>query len=105
MFCTKCGSELRSTDKFCSECATPSGKFPVASRPGGERLSRPLHDRKLGGVCAGLARYLSVDVTLVRVIAIILLFWPVPLMAGVAYLVAWAIMPHDPLGIQATQTA
>ncbi len=105
MFCTKCGSELRSNDKFCSECATPSAKFPIAPRTGAERLSRPLHDRKLAGVCAGLARYLSVDVTLVRVIAVILLFWPVPLMASVAYLVAWAIVPQDPLGVQAPLTA
>ena len=47
----------------------------------------------IGGVCAGLADYLNVDVTLVRLITALLVCC-----AGcglLAYLIAWIIMPSD----------
>jgi len=44
----------------------------------------------------GLARYLGVDITLVRLIALILVFVP-PFPAVIAYIVAWIVMPNDPL--------
>ena len=47
----------------------------------------------IGGVCAGLADYLNVDVTLVRLITALLVC-----RAGcglLAYLIAWIIMPSD----------
>jgi phage shock protein C len=50
-------------------------------------------DRMIGGVCAGIADYLGVDVTMVRlltVVATILGFGSVL----VAYLVAWVLMPE-----------
>jgi phage shock protein PspC (stress-responsive transcriptional regulator) len=52
-----------------------------------------MDQKKIGGVCAGFARYLEVDVTLVRVIWLC-----VALCAGaglLAYLVAWLVMPKD----------
>jgi phage shock protein PspC (stress-responsive transcriptional regulator) len=61
---------------------------------GNEVLVRSRDGRKLAGVCAGLADYFGVDVTLVRVI------WAVVsvLTSGLgvlAYLVAWAIIPDE----------
>ncbi|MFH0922534.1 MAG: PspC domain-containing protein [Candidatus Micrarchaeota archaeon] len=51
-------------------------------------------DRKLGGVCGGLAEYLGVDSTLVR------LAWILLVLAGGAgillYLIAWLILPRKP---------
>jgi len=50
-------------------------------------------DKKIAGVCAGFARYFEVDVTLMRILWIIL-----ALFAGVgfiAYIVAWICMPRD----------
>lgn len=50
-------------------------------------------NKKIAGVCAGFARYLDVDVTLVRV-----LWLAIALVTGVgfiAYLAAWLIMPAD----------
>jgi phage shock protein PspC (stress-responsive transcriptional regulator) len=52
-------------------------------------------------VCAGFARYLGIDVTLVRLIAVVLIFIPVPC-GLIAYLVAWIIMPNDPIPFAAT---
>jgi phage shock protein C len=97
MFCTKCGSELRERDKYCAECATPTGRIPQVSFNRQERLRRPIRGRKIAGVCAGVARYLQVDVTAVRIIAVILLFWPVPFVASIGYLIAWMLIPQDPV--------
>jgi phage shock protein PspC (stress-responsive transcriptional regulator) len=50
-------------------------------------------NKKIGGVCAGFARYLELDVILVRV-----LWLAIAIATGVgfiAYLAAWIIMPSD----------
>ena len=100
MFCTKCGTELRSQDKFCNECGTPAGGHAAASAAR-QRLSRPMHEAKIAGVCAGFARYMGVDVTLVRVLWVACTIWPVPLFGLIAYIAAWIIMPKDPLALPA----
>src|SRR5438067_1233379 len=96
MFCTRCGKELRTDDKFCFDCGTATAKaFAVPHGPV-SMLTRPAAGRKISGVCAGLARYLGGDVTLVRILALVLLIWPVPLIGGVAYLIAMLVMPQEP---------
>ena len=63
---------------------------PAGPRP--RRLVREPDDRKIAGVCAGLADRLGVDVSLVRLGAVVLaIFTPVGL---IAYLVAWAVVPE-----------
>jgi phage shock protein C len=59
-----------------------------------KRLVRTLDDQMIAGVCGGLARYLGVDPTLVRVAAVIALVLAFPA-ALIGYLVAWAIMPGN----------
>ena len=95
MFCTKCGTEAKDTDKFCCECGTSTGRAPRPERQ--ERLSRPMHDAKIAGVCAGFARYLNVDLTLIRILWIVMLVWPLPLFGLALYIVAWIVMPKDPV--------
>lgn len=56
-------------------------------------LSRPVRDRMLGGVAAGVARYLDIDVTIVRI-----LFAAATLIGGAGvplYLAAWLLIPED----------
>jgi phage shock protein C len=91
MFCTNCGSELKENDRFCSRCgtATELGISESPSRP----LTLDKRNKKIAGVCAGLARHFDADVTLVRVI-----WLAVAITTGVgflAYLAAWIIMPKD----------
>lgn len=58
------------------------------------RLTRSTLDRKIAGVCGGLAEYLDVDATLVRLIWAVLSVVPGCIVLGViAYLAAWFIMP------------
>ena len=95
MYCTKCGLKLDEKAKFCADCGAPTANnaYSMQAYP---KLSRPRDDRKIAGVCAGFARYLGVDVTLVRLIAIVLAICP-PSVGLIAYLVAWIVMPNDPL--------
>jgi phage shock protein PspC (stress-responsive transcriptional regulator) len=64
----------------------------VPPQPQPKRLYRTRDDQMVAGVCGGLARYLGVDPTLVRVVAVIALVFAFPA-AVVGYVLAWAIMP------------
>jgi phage shock protein PspC (stress-responsive transcriptional regulator) len=71
--------------------APPRPEDP-STGPRARRLVREPDDRKIAGVCAGLADRLGVDVSLVRLGGVVLaVFTPVGL---IAYLVAWAIVPE-----------
>ena len=60
------------------------------------RLTRSTVDRKIAGVCGGLADYFTIDSTLVRLVWVILTIVPGAIVLGlVAYLVAWFIMPAN----------
>ena len=98
MICPRCQKEIAEGSNFCYFCgermAPAAAPGPVAAPPGGEplRLVRSVTDRKLGGVCAGLADYLGMDVSLVRVLAVLsVLFYGFGL---IAYLVAWIVIPE-----------
>jgi phage shock protein C len=102
MFCTKCGTELREQDKFCFNCAAATGRGASALRPA-EPLSRPMHEAKIAGVCAGFACYFGLDVTLVRVLWVVITVFPMPCFGLVAYIVAWIVMPKDPVAVPVRQ--
>ena len=56
------------------------------------RLGLSSTDRKIGGVCSGLAKYFDTDATLVRIIFALLV-----MLGGsgvIIYLIAWMIMPR-----------
>jgi phage shock protein PspC (stress-responsive transcriptional regulator) len=56
-------------------------------------LRRSRTDRYIGGVCGGVADYLNMDATLVRILTVVLtLFTGVPV---VLYLVALFLMPEE----------
>lgn len=60
---------------------------------GPKQLRRSRTDRYLGGVCGGLAKYLNMDPTLVRILTVVLtLFTAVPV---VLYVVALFLMPEE----------
>jgi phage shock protein C len=65
-------------------------------RPDERRLTRSRTNRILGGVCAGLARYLGVDVILIRIAFVVLaLAWG----GGVIlYVIGWILIPEEEPG-------
>ncbi len=96
MFCTRCGSQLEETVRFCSQCGAPTVNAPRSgTRGGAPRLMRPVDNQKIAGVCAGFARYFDVDVTLVRILWIVSVIWPIPFTGIIGYVIAWIIMPLD----------
>ncbi len=59
-----------------------------------KRLYRSRRDRKIAGVCGGLAEYFDIDPTLVRILWAVLV-----LGAGtgiLAYILFWIIVPEAP---------
>ena len=91
MYCTKCGVQLRADDCYCSRCGQITGVGRVEAPP--RRLMLDKAKKKIGGVCAGLARYSDVDVALMRVLWLVVAFSTG--IGFVAYLVAWIVMPSD----------
>lgn len=70
------------------------------------RLMRSATDSKIAGVCGGLAEYLGVDPTIVRLFWAVLAVVPGGIVGGiVAYLVAWVIMPKSPVPVSASMQA
>jgi phage shock protein C len=59
------------------------------------RLYRSASDRKIGGVAAGTAAYFDVDVSISRVIWLLLAIFTGGTFV-VVYLVMWAIVPEEP---------
>jgi phage shock protein C len=55
---------------------------------------RSRRNRKIAGVCSGVAEYLALDTNLVRLV------WLLCVLLGgtglLAYIVAWIIMPQEP---------
>jgi phage shock protein C len=96
MYCSNCGRQLEDTARYCSACGTARDADRPSSQTdsGMKRLSRSREEKKIAGVCAGVARYLEIDVTLVRILWILVTIFP-PVPGLVAYLVCWIAMPLD----------
>ncbi len=60
-----------------------------------KKLYRSRTDRKIGGVCGGLAQYFNIDSTLVRLLFVI----GVIFVGGglLAYLIMLIVVPEEPL--------
>jgi phage shock protein PspC (stress-responsive transcriptional regulator) len=62
----------------------------------GPRLTRSLTDRHIAGVCGGLAEYLGLDSTVVRVVGVVLGIYPGAIIGGViAYVIGWMVIPES----------
>ncbi len=58
-----------------------------------KRLYRSRSERMLAGVCGGLAEFLDIDPTIIR------LLWAFLMLGGIgilAYFIAWIIVPEQP---------
>jgi phage shock protein C len=92
MYCTQCGNQIQGAERFCSQCGAAANS---AASPAGppRRLALDPANKKVAGVCAGIAAYLGWDVTLIRIL----------FLAGIAasggslviYLVCWVAMPRN----------
>jgi phage shock protein C len=95
MYCNYCGKVIQDDANVCAYCGTRVGA--VLAR---KKLIRPRAHRKIAGVCVGFAEYFDLDVTLVRVVWLVTAFLGVGL-SLIAYLIAWIVMPEEPLSLPA----
>ena len=101
MICNSCQRNIAEGSRFCYNCGARqvvTGAPDVASVTGGpKRLMRSSTDKKLGGVCAGLADYFDMDTTLVRVL------WLLIVLCGgtgiLLYVILWLVLPLAPVQV------
>lgn len=60
-----------------------------------KRLYRARDERMIWGVCGGIAKYFGIDPTIVRLIAVLTLFFG--LMGVLVYIILAIVMPLEPL--------
>ena len=61
-------------------------------------LQRSRENRKIGGVCGGIAEWLGWDATVVRVLYIIVSICSVAFPGILVYIILWLVMPKPPRG-------
>lgn len=98
MFCSRCGTRLDASSRFCPSCGEAvgsAGPFAANGRyqPVGQ-LTRPLQGRMIAGVCAGFALHYGWDLNLVRVLTALMIV--LTGVGAVAYIAAWVIIPEAP---------
>jgi len=107
MICVNCQKDIAAGSNFCYNCGAkqPETAPPAAaSAYGRRRLVRSINDRKICGVCAGVADYFDLDPTLVRVLWLLLLLCAGT--GGLAYIIFWIVLPEGYTGgVQTTQAA
>jgi phage shock protein C len=87
--CLKCQREIEAESSYCRFCGAA-----VRSAVSPRRFVRLPDDGKVAGVCSGLAAYFDADVTLVRLVWVILSIIPGVFIGGiVAYIAAWMLTP------------
>ncbi|MFI3323241.1 MAG: PspC domain-containing protein [Rikenellaceae bacterium] len=84
-------AQMGSADDICDQC--PEGE-PAPAEPAKKprrRLYRNVDDSSIGGVCSGVATFIGCNITLVRLIALLLVFF-----GGASfwiYVILWLVLP------------
>jgi phage shock protein PspC (stress-responsive transcriptional regulator) len=103
MICPNCQKDIAAGSKFCYSCGAKQPEMPPSTPPVypvRRRLVRSTNDRKIAGVCAGVADYFDMDTTLVRVLWLLATLVPGPNI--LLYLILWIAVPEGPTGVPAT---
>ena len=107
MTCVNCQKDIAVGSRFCYNCGAkqpetpPPGLSPATG--GKKKLMRSSTDKKIAGVCAGLADYFDLDPTIVRVVWLLAV-----LCVGTGlllYVILWIVLPLAPAGVIPTSAA
>ena len=88
MYCNHCGKPNPDDARLCAYCGAS-----LTAAPSERRLVRRRSDRRIAGVAAGVADYFGLNVTAVRLIWLLLLFFAGT--GGLVYLILWIVMPLE----------
>jgi phage shock protein C len=106
MICASCQKEIAAGSKFCYSCGAKQSETPASAAPpppaayAPKKFVRSTNDRKIAGVCAGVADYFDMDPTLIRVLWALATLIPGPNI--IAYIVIWIAAPEGPTGVVRT---
>lgn len=105
MICPSCQKDIAIGSKFCYSCGAKQPETAASAPPPPpvyprKRLVRSTNDRKIAGICAGIADYFDIDTTLVRVLWLLATLVPGPNI--LAYIILWIAVPEGPTGVAAT---
>src|SRR5713101_3044626 len=100
MVCVSCQKEIVAGSRFCYLCGAKQPEAPpmaaAAPPPARKRLMRSVTDKKIAGVCGGLADFFDMDATVIRILWLLAVF-----LGGtgvLAYIICWIAMPEAPVG-------
>lgn len=106
MNCAKCQRDITEYSNYCYYCGARQQAAPQIAAPFVQkRLMRSAEDTKIAGVCGGLAEYLDVDSTVVRLVWVLVTFFTGIIFGIIAYFVAWMVMPLAPLPVELSAPA
>lgn len=98
MVCANCQKQIADGSNYCYSCGAkqPAAAVPGAAQPPSvrKRLTRSSTDKKIAGVCGGLADYFDLDATVIRIVWLLAV-----LLAGtgiLAYVILWIALPPGP---------
>lgn len=64
-----------------------------------KRFYRSRTDRKLGGVCGGIANYFGIDPTIVRLLTVLLILTGLSILV---YIIMWIVIPEEPYVVKSS---
>lgn len=97
MVCTNCQRRIADASNFCYNCGakqTPATTATPDDFGGKKRLMRSSTDKRIAGVCGGLADYFDLDPMIIRICWLLAV-----LCAGtgfLAYIILWIVLPLAP---------
>jgi phage shock protein C len=104
MTCTSCQKDIAAGSKFCYSCGAKQPETAASAPPPAyyqrKRFVRSTNDRKVAGVCAGVADYFDMDPTLVRILWALATLIPGPNI--LAYIIIWIAADEGPTGMART---
>jgi phage shock protein PspC (stress-responsive transcriptional regulator) len=60
-----------------------------------KRLTRSRTDRMIAGVCGGLAQYFDLDVSIIRILFVVLTIFTAAFPGILVYIIMWIVVPEQ----------